>query len=141
MKKESILTAALTVALSFGMAAGAAAGGGLQAPTGPITIEGKKPVTFDHARHLALGLKCGTCHHDADHQPLTAEAISALPSGGQLACENCHNQNFANAKLQRRMNVFRARCEECHRAGVGGKKGPTKCSACHHRQKRAIEGC
>jgi hypothetical protein len=141
MKKETILTAALVTTLGFGIATGALAGGGLQAPAQPITIEGKKPVTFNHAPHLALGLKCGTCHHDASHNPLTAEAISALPSGDQLACENCHNQNFANAKLQKRMNVFHTRCRECHKAGVNGKKGPTKCGDCHHQQKRTIEGC
>jgi hypothetical protein len=142
MKKGMVLTAALAMGMGFGIATWATAGGGLQAPAEPITIEGKKPATFNHATHAALGLACGSCHHDAKHQPLTAEAISALPSGDQLACASCHNEKFANAKLQKRMDVFHARCKECHEAGVNGKKGPTKCNDCHlQKKKKAVEGC
>ncbi|MDA8164487.1 MAG: cytochrome c3 family protein [Desulfobacteraceae bacterium] len=141
MNKGIILAAALATGMGLGITTWAAAGG-LQAPTAPITIEGKKPAKFNHATHTALGLACGTCHHDAAHKPRTAEAIAALPDAKQLACETCHNEKFANPKLRKRMDVFHARCKECHQAGVNGKKGPTGCSGCHVTQKKkAIEGC
>ena len=140
MMRKLLLTGAVCVSLGLGTLA--IAGGGLQAPDEPITIEGKKPATFNHQTHTALGLDCGTCHHDAEHQPLSAEDIAALPSADKLACESCHNENFANPKLQKRMNVFHTRCKDCHQEGVDGKKGPTKCSDCHVKKKtRAIEGC
>jgi len=86
---------------------------------------------FSHAKHTALGLDCGTCHHDAKHQPLNEAAIAGLGKTDGLQCASCHNEKFANAKLQKPMDVFHARCKTCHTAGINGKKGPTGCIACH----------
>lgn len=120
---------------------GAMAGEALKAPAAAITIEGKKPVVFDHQIHLKLGVACGQCHHDAKHQPRTAEAIGALAKGDELQCASCHNDKFAKAELRERKDIFHARCKECHTAGINGKKGPTSCAACHGKAKKAVEGC
>jgi len=121
-----------------------AAGGGSQAPATSITIDGKKPVEFSHAQHIGQGMACGVCHHDAEHQPRTGEAIAALNDPEVLACVGCHNPEFADPKLQTRKGVFHARCLGCHTAGLNGKKGPTKCTACHGKPAKtapAVEGC
>jgi cytochrome c5 len=117
------------------------AGETLKAPAGTITIEGKKPVAFDHQIHLKLGVTCGQCHHDAKHQPRSAEAIGAMAKADELQCASCHNDKFAKAELRERKDIFHARCKECHATGVNGKKGPTACAACHGKSKKAVEGC
>ena len=114
----------------------------LEAPAKEITIEGKKPARFNHATHIKLGLACGTCHHDGEHKPLNSEKIGKLDDGGKLKCANCHNSTFVKPELQKRKDVFHARCKECHKTGVDGKKGPTGCNSCHvKKKKKAIEGC
>ena len=114
---------------------------GLTAPTKQITIQGKKPARFNHTTHTALGLECGTCHHDQKHQPRNAEAIAELTTE-QLKCASCHNKKFANKKLRKLNKIFHARCKHCHKKGYNDKKGPTKCAGCHLKKaKQAIEGC
>lgn len=108
----------------------------LKAPDTEIVIEGKKPARFDHKKHLALGVTCGQCHHDAQHNPLTKEAILALDNGSKLQCQSCHNQDFPNKQLNSIKLAFHVRCKECHKAGVGGKKGPTKCTDCHLKKEK-----
>lgn len=116
---------------------------GLKAPSTEITIDGKKPARFNHQTHLKLGVDCGQCHHDAKHQPLSEAGIAAMGSGEQLRCVNCHNDKFSNDKLRKTKDIFHARCRDCHKAGVDGKKGPGKCNSCHIRPKstKAVEGC
>ncbi|MFH1020132.1 MAG: cytochrome c3 family protein [Pseudomonadota bacterium] len=109
----------------------AAAGEKLTAPAQELVIKGQKPALFSHAKHTALGLACGVCHHDAKHQPLTEAAIAGMPKADTLHCASCHTATFANAKLQKPMDVFHARCKTCHATGVNGKKGPATCTACH----------
>jgi len=41
----------------------------LQAPEDELIIDGRKPATFSHPVHLELGLECGVCHHDQEHNP------------------------------------------------------------------------
>jgi hypothetical protein len=102
------------------------------APEKEIIIKGeKKSARFPHSVHLDLGVACTQCHHDSNHQPLTDKDIAALENSEQLLCQNCHNQDFANAELQTLKEVFHARCKECHKQGVNGKTGPTKCTGCH----------
>jgi hypothetical protein len=164
MKKTMI---ALAMVCAFGLTAtltnppaATAATGKSAAPTEDLVIKGKKPALFSHAKHTALGLDCGSCHHDAKHQPLNEAAIAGLPKT-DLQCVSCHNPKFANAKLQKPMDVFHARCKTCHTDGINGKKGPTACAACHTpaaaapapaaaptaapaaepKKKKAIEGC
>jgi hypothetical protein len=115
---------------------------GLTAPTKQITIQGKKPARFNHTTHTAIGLECTTCHHDQKHQPRSAEDIAGL-TPEDLRCANCHNKDFENKKLRKPMKIFHARCKTCHKNGYNDKKGPTKCSGCHIKSKKAaaIEGC
>lgn len=113
----------------------------VKAPEQGITIQGKKPVVFKHDLHLSMGLECGVCHHNSAHQPMDKTAMSAIPSVEDLQCAKCHNDGFANPKLQKRKDVFHARCQTCHKEGVNGKNGPTKCAGCHGEKKKAIEGC
>lgn len=144
MKKRVLVAGSmLAVALTLGLGAlSVSAAGPLQAPEKEITIDGKKPAHFNHSNHLQLGVTCETCHHDAEHQPLTAEAIGALPDGKQLNCVSCHNASFANTELQKAKEVFHARCKTCHQSGYEGKTGPTGCTDCHIKKARkAVEGC
>lgn len=136
MKKTMIAlammcAAGLSVAMNDLSAATAPADGKSVAPAQDLVIKGKKPAIFSHAKHTALGLDCGTCHHDAKHQPLNEAAIAAVPGTDALQCATCHNAKFANAKLQKPMDVFHARCKTCHATGINAKKGPTNCAACH----------
>ena len=104
---------------------------GVTMPDKEITIDGKKPARFNHENHLKLGINCGQCHHDAEHQPYTEATITAMSSGEQLRCISCHNEKFSNAKLIKPKQIFHARCRDCHKKGVADKKGPGKCSSCH----------
>lgn len=136
MKKTMIAlammcAAGLSVTMNDLSAAAGPKDGKSVAPAQELVIKGEKPAIFSHVKHTALGLDCGTCHHDAKHQPLNEAAIAALPNANGLQCAICHNAKFANAKLQKPMDVFHARCKTCHTTGINGKKGPTNCAACH----------
>ena len=105
---------------------------GLKGPEAEIVIKGeKKTARFSHPVHLNLGVTCGQCHHNSEHQPLTDKDIEAMKDTAQLQCASCHNSEFADPKLQTPKDAFHARCKECHKAGVDGKIGPTKCTDCH----------
>jgi len=141
MLKKKIVATTVALAATAIWAIAAIAAEPLTAPQETITITGKKPVHFNHRTHLDLGVTCGQCHHDASHQPRSAEDIAALSGAEELSCASCHNDDFANPNLQKRKDIFHARCKECHQAGVNGKQGPTTCTACHIKQKKAVEGC
>jgi len=133
----------MATAVALALAAAPVLAEGAKPPAGEIRIEGKKPARFSHEKHLAQGMDCGRCHHNDEHEPLTAESIAAkLAAGGSLACGSCHTKDFANTKLQRRKDVFHGRCRACHKQGYNGKKGPTRCNTCHIKKKRKkLEGC
>ncbi|MBU4154466.1 MAG: cytochrome c family protein [Proteobacteria bacterium] len=143
MKKTVMIGAILGLALTIGIESlSASAGDSLKTPATELVIDGKKPARFNHTTHVTLGLNCGTCHHDAEHKALTAEAIAALPDTKALSCITCHNSSFSNKDLQKQKDVFHARCKECHKTGHNGKKGPSGCADCHIKQeKKAVEGC
>lgn len=102
------------------------------APGEEMILKGeKKSARFSHPVHLNLGVSCGQCHHNSEHQPLTDKDIAAMENSQQLRCASCHNENFSEPKLQSVKDAFHARCKECHKQGVGDKKGPTKCGDCH----------
>lgn len=113
----------------------------LSAPENEIVIDGKKPAHFSHPVHLKLGLECGVCHHDKGHKPLNQEAISGLGDPAVLSCVSCHNTSHPVQDLRKAKDVFHARCKTCHKTGYEGKNGPTKCSGCHIKKKKALEGC
>ena len=104
----------------------------LQAPTEDIVIKGsKKSARFAHSLHIEIGLICGTCHHDANHEPLTRETISVMENSKPLRCNSCHNRDFPNPKLQTRKLTYHVRCKECHKKGYNDKNGPANCNGCH----------
>ncbi len=140
MKKIASITAVAAVML-FGTALGigsvaTAETGGLTTPDKEIIITGKKPARFDHNKHLALGVTCGQCHHDGEHNSLAEEAILAMENGNKLQCASCHNPDFANEKLNSVKLAFHGNCKVCHKQGVGDIKGPTKCTGCHIKKKK-----
>lgn len=144
MKKRVMIAGTmLAVALTLGLGTiSISTAGPLRAPEKEITIAGKKPAHFSHPTHVKLGLSCGTCHHDGDHKPLTAETIATMADATGLKCLGCHNGSFSKTDLQKSKDVFHARCKECHQAGYEGKSGPTGCTDCHVKQaKKAVEGC
>lgn len=105
---------------------------GLKAPETEMVIAGeKKSARFSHPVHLSLGVTCGQCHHNSEHQPLTDKDIEVIDDPVKLRCTSCHNSEFSDPKLQTPKDAFHARCKECHKAGVDGKVGPTKCTGCH----------
>jgi hypothetical protein len=127
----SVLLVLSAVSLFAGASFGAE-GQGLQAPGSEIIIAGeKKSARFAHPVHLDLGVACGQCHHDSQHQALTDTDIAAMEDGQQLRCASCHNKDFSVPELQTLKDVFHARCKECHKQGVNGKTGPSKCTDCH----------
>ena len=143
MNKQMIVSrAALTMALSICIGAGIVlAGTPVTAPQNELTIAGKKPARFNHPTHLNMGLDCASCHHDKEHAPLSAEAIGELSDVSVLRCVSCHNSQNTNKDLQKAKDVFHAKCQTCHKEGFAGKKGPTKCTSCHLKKKKAYEGC
>lgn len=144
MKKKLMIAGSIFgLALTLGLGSlSAYAEGPLKAPETKLIIEGKKPAQFNHQTHIKMGLNCETCHHDAEHKPLNADAIATLSNAKVLKCVSCHNTNFSNKDLQKQKDVFHARCKECHKAGHNGKKGPSGCTDCHiKKEKKAVEGC
>lgn len=132
VSKKVLFALALTACLGAGMVtAGAAA----TAPQEEITIDGRKPARFSHPTHLNMGLECATCHHDQNHDPLTAEQIGQMSDTSSLQCVTCHNSDHPNKDLQRAKDIFHARCKDCHKEGYNGKNGPTKCTSCHLKKK------
>lgn len=133
MKKKWILVfLVLSIAWFFTNVTFASGEEVLKAPDTEIIIKGeKKSAKFSHPVHMDLGIACGQCHHNSEHQPLTESEIAGLESAVQLQCAGCHNKDFSNPELQTIKDVFHARCKECHKQGVDGMTGPTKCTACH----------
>ncbi len=142
MKKRHLRTATVigTIALTFGISMAASQ----NYPEKEITLEGKRPVPFSHQTHVDLGVSCGDCHHNDEHQPLSAEDIGAMDDTSKLECVNCHNEDFKNKELQEAKDIFHNNCRGCHAEGIDGKKGPMRCGECHVRKEtrsRTIEGC
>lgn len=143
MKKQTIISGAV-MAITFSAFLGAgmvSASGPATPPQDEITIAGKKPARFSHPTHLNLGLDCASCHHDKKHEPLDAVAIGEMSDFSELKCATCHNKQHPNKDLQKAKDIFHAKCKDCHKKGFAGKKGPTKCTSCHLKKKKAYEGC
>ena len=61
--------------------------GGLQTqvPTEEIIIRGdNKSARFAHSVHIGMGLNCGICHHDSNHEPLARETINGMENSNPL---------------------------------------------------------
>lgn len=103
-------------------------------------------VIFDHQKHEAAkpggyGLKCGECHHDANHKPLN----NLKPGEKVKLCADCHSEkgkaspktfrNPTKKELKKYYVAIHAACIGCHRK-LKDKKAPTRCNQCHHRKKK-----
>lgn len=142
MRKKYVFTGMVFAAcLTFGMGIQSVIAANVTAPAETITIDGKKPVKFSHQIHVDLGVSCGECHHNKEHNPLTKQEISEMADSSTLQCVSCHNKDFKTAKLQERKNIFHTNCRDCHKKGFADKKGPTKCTDCHGKKKKVVEGC
>ena len=86
----------------------------------------KQPaVTFPHAKHVAMGKACDTCHH-------TQKGLTADKAADVKKCSSCHLDAKAPVPSMREMsmtkNPFHIKCINCHKES---KKGPTVCKDCH----------
>lgn len=139
MKKSKILSGMGAIAVFFicfvAHFAEADEGGGIKVPKEEMIIEGKKPARFNHQTHITLGVTCGECHHNADHQALSEADIAVIGNGRKLLCDSCHNKDFTTENLNSKKKVFHAKCKECHKTGFKGQTGPTKCVECHIEKK------
>ena len=119
MAKKIVLCVA-ALAMVFSVAVGVSVAGN----AGPAdmvlkTEAGKKPATFPHKTHQDL-MKCDVCHHteaDGKQGPYVA--------GQEAKCASCHTDKGEYKKVAHKS------CKGCHKAGLNGKKGPTKCGGCH----------
>jgi hypothetical protein len=126
MKKALICGIALAFLCSLGLA-----GMSFAEDKGPadITLEGKKPVVFPHAKHQEQ-FKCGECHHtkgaDGKQAPYT--------EGMKIEkCDTCHNKDAGMPKgLQSFKDAGHKNCKGCHKEHD---KKLTKCSVCHPKKK------
>ncbi len=97
---------------------------------GPETITlpgGKKgAVHFSHWKHQTeLNISCGECHHGPNHSP--------YKEGMKIhKCDECHNKDFPNKKLNKPMKAFHVNCKGCHKQmAAKHPNAPTKCNGCH----------
>ncbi len=108
----------------------------IEAPQEEIWIKGKRPAGYNHKPHLDLGLKCGACHHKSIHSPYSDEEVRELADGLKLHCRFCHNDEyFSEPRLSNIKLIMHKLCKGCHREGINGVKGPTKCLACHKKKE------
>ncbi len=102
-----------------------------KAPKKKIVIKGcqkkKKPVIFDHVKHVkAVKKDCTACHHKVDNKP---------PKKNR--CSQCHLKkqgkklDTCQAKSPKK-NPFHRQCIGCHKKNKAtAPKAPTKCKQCH----------
>lgn len=119
MRNKGIVSVLIALVFGFVVAGAAVAGEG----PATIVLKAKKGnVTFEHHKHQAK-FECGECHHGPDH--------SAYKKGMKIhKCDECHNKNFKNKKLNKPMKVFHKNCRSCHKQHKAD-GAPTKCNDCH----------
>ena len=128
MKKLFLISLALLAVCALVATASVLAGGGKACDTGPadLVFEAKNGnVNFPHQKHREeFGVACTVCHH-------------TVPEGEtpkSCSTEGCHSET-SEVKLR---NAFHQTCYKgCHKEKNRneGKAAPTKCSACHIKDK------
>jgi hypothetical protein len=137
MKKVLICGAALAFVFSLGFASMSMA-----EEKGPaeITMDGKKPAVFPHAKHQEK-IKCGECHHGAADGKQVAYAESQKIE----KCATCHTGDMLKAgdhKVKGKTAMQRAghgNCLACHKAEAkkdAKLKKLSKCGTCHPKKKK-----
>jgi len=80
-------------------------------PPSPLIFPAQQiPLRFDHARHLALGAKCDTCHVSAPTS--TSASDDLIPT--EAACRQCHEIDRAQPAKAVPPGAPAARCDACH---------------------------
>jgi hypothetical protein len=80
-------------------------------PPSPLIYPGQQiPLRFDHARHLALGARCDTCHVTAPNSTSANEVL--IPA--EAACRACHEIDRTRPDKPVPAGSPAARCDACH---------------------------
>jgi len=102
-----VLLVAVAAVLSFGGRADA------DTPTSPSSIlipPQQIPLLFDHARHLARGIRCEDCHTNARSSRVASDRL--LPS--PVVCDRCHGSDHANLDDVKPGPQAAGGCARCH---------------------------
>jgi len=106
-----------------------------------ITIDGckdaKSAVEFPHKAHFEFAT-CVDCHHTTEG--LTAENAATMEVA---SCGSCHNAPEKEgtpvcSDKSLKTNPYHINCVTCHKADKkenAETKAPTKCTACHPKEK------
>ena len=62
---------------------------------------------------------------------------AAHQTGGKVTCDNCHKDLDVKKMATDKNYAHKEGCKNCHKA----MKAPKKCTTCHPKKKKAIEGC
>lgn len=115
MSKKTILIVTILFCLSLASYALS------EPPAGKIIIgpDGKKPVTFDHAAHVAKEADCRACHHKDE-------------KGKEQKCSTCHLSKDKD-ETPKAKTIFHKQCGGCHTKLAKGPQYPkaTDCKLCH----------
>jgi hypothetical protein len=93
------------------------------APPSPLIYPAQRiPLRFDHARHLALGARCDTCHASAP----TSTSASDVLIPAEAACRSCHEIDRAQPAKAMPAGAPAARCDACHVSESGAGWMPSR---------------
>ncbi len=103
-----------------------------------------EPVTFDHAKHVAIAGKCGACHHHGNGNTSSCEQCHKLsPSvfknsvvNNFLPCSGCHGApDRENPSMPGLKVAYHKKCFECHRGMGNVGLDPKGCTELCHAKK------
>jgi hypothetical protein len=105
------------------------------------------PVTFDHAKHVAIAGDCGTCHHQhKNFGTLPCKECHALDPAifrnsvvnSFMACKNCHGSyDRSNPAMPGLKTAYHQQCFKCHRGMGDIGISPAGCTMMCHGKKDA----
>ena len=133
MRKLLVVCGGVAVLL---LAATPAMGAPANKPPETVTLDDcaakRAAVEFPHAKHVAGGFACATCHH-------TQADLKAGSAVEVATCASCHVAPAKAttpkcAEMGLTKNPFHISCINCHKETVAKdatKKAPTKCDDCH----------
>jgi Class III cytochrome C family len=103
-----------------------------------------EPVTFDHAKHVAIAGKCAACHHHGNGQTESCGQCHKLdPSVFKnsvvhnfLPCSSCHTKSNPDNPSMPALNVaYHQKCFACHRGMGSVGIDPKGCAEVCHAKK------
>ncbi len=103
-------------------------------------------VTFDHAKHVSIAGKCGSCHHHGDGNTSSCKECHSLsPAAFKnsvahnfMPCSNCHaTLDPDNPAMPGLKVAYHKKCFECHRGMGDIGLDPKGCTElCHARKAK-----